>query len=70
VNIGGRLHADLKPVAGVILVYLNVHAADVDVVAPEDFERRGRAIFCCSQAEFQIGGAEAHGRDDGGPEAP
>ena len=38
-NISGRLHADLKPVAGVILVYLSVHGADVDVVAPEDIER-------------------------------
>ena len=35
---GGRLHADLKPVAGVILVYLSVHVADVDAVAPEDLE--------------------------------
>jgi hypothetical protein len=37
-NVGGRVHAHLKLVADAFSVYIGIHAADADVVTPEDLE--------------------------------
>jgi hypothetical protein len=49
----------------VLLVYFGVHVADGYVVTPEDLKCVCGTTFGFLETEFQVGGAEAHGGDDG-----